>query len=451
MSVDSLNLSAMLGELAGEHRVPGAALTVRLRGATTSVVTGCDRHEGGRPVTTATRFPIASVTKAVTATLVMVLAADGDLDLDEPIGPHVPQLREHPVAAATPRQLLSHTGGLAAAGATDPAHTASPLRYLVEHARSTDLVLPPGSGFSYSNAGYVLAGHLISDVTGMSWAEAVRTVLLTPLGIRPAFVVGAGPGEEDFAPGHVVGGLDGRTRPVRQTLSAAEAAAGALALSADDLVSFARLHTEAAAADPDLDGLLPAATARAMREPAPAAEPYGLAAGWGPGLAAFTDGGPPWWGHDGTGDGTSAHLRIQPEQDAVVALVTNASTGAALWRALVGELRALGVPVADQGPPPSGPSHPPPAECVGSYRNGATEYLVGDDGDQLSLAVDGVAVAVLRLRPDLGFTMHDTVSAGPPHEGRFLRDPVTGRVDRLQVTGRLASRAAPAAAPAHQP
>ncbi|WP_156757155.1 serine hydrolase domain-containing protein [Actinokineospora pegani] len=449
MSIDPRKLSATLARLAEEHRVPGAALTVRWQGETTGAVTGRDRQDGGRAVTAATRFPIASITKAFTATLVMVLVADGDLDLDEPIGAHVPQLREHPVAAATLRQLLSHTGGLAAAGAAESASTTSALRHLVEHARSTDLVLPPGTGFSYSNAGYVLAGHIACDVTGMSWWEAVESVLLAPLGIRPAFVVGPGATEDDLATGHVVSGVDGRIRPVRQTLGAAEAAAGALALSADDLVSFARLHTDAAAADPDLDGLLPAASARLMREPVPAAEPHGLAAGWGLGLASFTGDGQSWWGHDGTGDGTSAHLRVQPEQDAAVALVTNAGTGAALWRALVDELRAVGVPLADQPAPDEGPPHPPPAECLGRYLNGATEYLVGADGDQFSLAVDGVAVAVLRVRPDLGFTMRDTVSSGPPHEGRFLRDPVTGRVDRLQVTGRLARRGTPAATSAH--
>ncbi|WP_424186400.1 serine hydrolase domain-containing protein [Actinokineospora sp. G85] len=449
MPLDPRKLSATLTRLAEEHHVPGAALTVRWQGTTTGAVTGHERHDGGRAVTAATRFPVASITKAFTATLVMVLAADGDLDLDEPIGPHVPQLREHPVAAATLRQLLSHTAGLAAAGVAESAPTTSALRHVVEHARSTDLVLPPGTGFSYSNTGYVLAGHIACEVTGMSWWEAVESVLLAPLGIRPAFVVRPDAAEDDFATGHVVSGLDGRVRPVRQTLGAAEAAAGALALSADDLVSFARLHTDAAAADPDLDGLLPAATARVMREPVPAAEPYGLAAGWGPGLASFTGDGPVWWGHDGTGDGTSAHLRVQPEQDAAVALVANAGSGAALWRALVAELRAAGIPLADQQAPAEGPPHPPPAECLGRYLNGATEYVVGADGDQVGLAVDGVAVAVLRVRPDLGFTMHDTVSAGPPHAGRFLRDPATGRVDRLQVTGRLARRGAPAATRAH--
>src|SRR5262249_50513397 len=65
-------------------------------------------------------------------------------------------------------------------------------RYVRDYCRSRLLIQPPGAGFSYSNLGYVLAGHLVEAVTGMGWSEAVESVLLRPLGIDPVFVNPAG-------------------------------------------------------------------------------------------------------------------------------------------------------------------------------------------------------------------------------------------------------------------
>ena len=138
----------------------------------------------------------------------------------------------------------------------EEASTSTLRRYVADHARRENLVLPPGAAFSYSNPGYALAGRLIETVTGMSWSEAVESILLRPLDIEPAFVSppGTNSPRRPLASGHSVNASVGRTRPVQQ--SAVPAPIGGLALSAVDLVKLGLIHIE-----PGAPQLLPAADA----------------------------------------------------------------------------------------------------------------------------------------------------------------------------------------------
>nr|QEO73884.1 beta-lactamase [uncultured bacterium] len=346
----------------------------------------------------------------------MILVADGDLELDGPVGEHVPELAGKPAAAVTLRQLLSHTSGLESG--PDPGAT---MRALVA---GSVLIQRPGLAFSYSNAGFVLVGRLIEAATGMTWWQAVESILLRPLGIEPAFVVAPRPATRPVATGHAVG-AGGRIRPVSQNITLAEAPAGAIAASASDLVTLGSLHLGD-------QPLLPARYAAMMRELV--VDAFGLADGWGLGLALF-DG---WAGHDGTGDGTWCQLRIDPATGTIAALTSNSSTGAGLWHDLVTELCRRGIPV------PSGSlldvpelELPAPPGFAGTYRNGETRYSIDD---QMRLSVDGELQATITFHEGLTFSMRDTQTGQQMYAGRCLADPETARIDRIQINGRLAAR-----------
>jgi len=140
-------------------------------------------------------FALASVTKPITAAVVMTLVEEGALALDEPIYRFIPEFSTasdadsaDPALEArrrevTVRQLLSHTSGL-------PEDLASgALRYRDRHDLDamTDAMsrLPlrtaPGSELLYSNAGFALLGRVVERVTNRGfWEEAQRRVL-TPL------------------------------------------------------------------------------------------------------------------------------------------------------------------------------------------------------------------------------------------------------------------------------
>ncbi|MGH3777953.1 MAG: serine hydrolase domain-containing protein [Pseudonocardiaceae bacterium] len=443
--VDPARLAATMTALVDTHQVPGAQLAVHRGGVTVAVEIGERKHRAGIPVTRDTAFPTGSISKAWTATLAMILVADGDIELDAPLDEHLPEL-DDVSGQLTLRQLLSHTSGFASSPDAPEVSALSLRRYVREYCRRQDLILSPGTGFSYSSRNYALVGHLIETITGMSWWEATESILLRPLGVEPAAVMGSiwAPSERPVATGHSVNSTLGRTRPVEQSLVPAEAPAGALALSAVDLVGLGLMHV-----GPGFPELLPAAYAERMREAVPGADPFGLADGWGAGLAVFSDGTTDWVGHDGNANGTSCYLRIEPAGGWVVALTTNANTGSELWKQLCTELRQVNLPLGARGPDPVARDLvAPPTECVGSYSNGPAEYLVTGAADgNLYLAIGDELTARLAFYGDLEFVLQDLASGQGLPAGRFLRDPITKQVEQLLIFGRLALRRGPPTVP----
>lgn len=276
----------------------------------------------------------------------------------------------------------------------------------------------------------------------MSWWDAIDALLLKPLRIMPAFVVrpDSRVPPDSFVSGHAVHEATRAALAVVQTIRATEAPCGALALSAKELVAFGHAHvtgcTDVSAATPlDPDAF------RHMSRPITVAEPFGLADGWGLGLAMFRHADTHWVGHDGTADGTSCHLRIDPTHDRVVALTTNANTGSALWIDLVDELRALDIPVGDYVAPELRQRMPTADATFGRYANGDVEYVVdaGDDG-KATLRVNGETYQELILHEDLLFSVQQPASGRRILGGRFLRDPSGGQVNGIQTGGRVAGR-----------
>jgi CubicO group peptidase (beta-lactamase class C family) len=420
-------LRARFASLARRYGVPGAQLAIHRRGETVAVEVGELEHRGGRRVSPASVFPVGSITKSFTATLAMVLVADGDLDLDAPLLDELPELGELG-DELTLRQLLSHTGGLAAGPDSDDVGSLSGRRYLTGHCQRRDLVLPPGNGFSYSNAGYVVIGTLVEAVTGMPWAQALATIVLDPLGIDSTFVDDLAP-PRPWATGHAVSA--GRTRPVRQSLAAVEAPAGALAASATSLVRLGAALIEGG-------GPLTPGAAAMMRRPEPGAVPFGLADGWGLGVATYEEG---WIGHDGNGLGTACYWRADPADGWVVGFTSNASTGRGMWLDLCEHLRHLGVPVGDAVSSVAElPVLPAPRGCFGTYANGDVTFGIVDRGGRAFFAVDDDAPAPMTFHDGLIFSVRDPDTGRPVPGGRLVRDTHTGQVNAIQIGGRLARR-----------
>ncbi|MFC9253699.1 serine hydrolase domain-containing protein [Amycolatopsis thailandensis] len=408
----------VLTGLASRHGVPGAQLAVLEAGLTTVVQTGVEHQDRRRPMSPSSAVPIGSVTKLATATVVMALIADDDLELDQPVGEILgdPGLAE----GMTPRHLLSHTSGLP----SDPADvTGACLREI----RAAVPVSPPGTAFSYSNLGYALVGSVIEAVTGMTWREAVEAILLRPLKIEPAYA-----GSPRTVTGH--GRATGPTgaRPVEQALPPMLEPAGALALSAADLIELGRVHL-------GKPGLLDVVTAADMHRRVPDAEPFGLADGWGLGIAHYEEDGEVWLGHDGTADGTSCQLRIDQGGACVVAFTANGAAGTDMWHDLVAELRALDIAIPERRQPVPARPVPFPAGDFGTYRNGALDYTIRPGGHAgADLVVDGEIFPEFTLHDDASFTVRDPVTGRPTPCGRLRGTP--GAATAIEIGGRLARR-----------
>ena len=148
----------------------------------------------GASVTPETMFHLASVSKPFVATAIVSLAtarAAGEpvLDLDAPIIDWVPEftLADGREGEVTARRLLSHSSGLpdvAEYGWHDPQLGDDALSEFARSLSAWRLKSEPGSEFSYSNAGFELLGLLLSRATDTTFEDAVRQLVLTPLGMR---------------------------------------------------------------------------------------------------------------------------------------------------------------------------------------------------------------------------------------------------------------------------
>jgi CubicO group peptidase (beta-lactamase class C family) len=133
-------------------------------------------------------FWIASMTKPLVGTAIMMLQEEGKLSVEDPVGKHLPELAhlktadqaEHPV---TIRQLLTHTSGLAEA-TSDEAVAARTLADLIPRFAARPLQFVPGSKWAYCQSGINTAARIVEVVSGKSFPEFLQQRLFDPLGMK---------------------------------------------------------------------------------------------------------------------------------------------------------------------------------------------------------------------------------------------------------------------------
>jgi CubicO group peptidase (beta-lactamase class C family) len=331
------DLNDLLREHASAHRVPGAAIGVLRDGVETFACYGVADASRGAPVTAKSRFAVGSLTKSMVATVVARLAEEGRLSLDDSIAAYVPELGGAIWAErATVSDLLANRSGL-------------PLRVPLEfdfaaHEGEGDDVLsrlvaklapeqPTPVGWSYTNAGWCVLGRAVETVTGRVWEEAMGVELFAATEMRETTFAT----ESDLDArvcGHQLT-ADGPV-PVEPLVSRAFGPAGTSAVSTvGDMLRFAALHLQ----DPAL---------ATLRRPQPAPRIHGWLDGWCLGWGSFDWEGAHVWGWDSVINGERAVLRLVPERHAAIVLMTNSSTGRAMYRSLFADLMrssfGIGVP-----------------------------------------------------------------------------------------------------------
>src|SRR5690606_30324697 len=181
------------------------------------------------------RFRIGSVTKTFVAAVVLQLAEEGRLGLDDPIGEHLPGTVPDG-EAITVRRLLDHTSGLYDY-MKEPGMSTNRWRgedrfrsysagELLRTAFRNPPYFPPGEGFRYSNTNYVLLGELIEAVTANPYGEEVEKRIIEPLELRDTALPGTDPEipEPAVRAQGVLG--DGRTVDVTEMDPSLDRAAG---------------------------------------------------------------------------------------------------------------------------------------------------------------------------------------------------------------------------------
>jgi CubicO group peptidase (beta-lactamase class C family) len=250
-----------------------------------------------------------------------------------------------------------------------------------------DLVAPPGTRASYSQAGYNLAGRILEVVTGLTFERAVGSLLFEPLGLSHSFYTTNDVMTRRFAVGHNAD-EDG-TLSIARTWKDTRGnnPGGGFASSVSDLLRWARFHlgdgrTESGAR------LLPADLLHLMKEPTVALRGSTLGDAFGICWFLRDVDGVRTVGHGGSGNGQFAELLMVPERNlAIVALANAGPNGIPCNQTIVRWALETYAGVADRDPEPVPYDLARAREIVGAYENDAMDLTIRTDGVGLTLEV----------------------------------------------------------------
>jgi D-alanyl-D-alanine carboxypeptidase len=247
---------------------------------------GLANRRTGEPMRVRRAFRIASITKTFVATVVLQLAAEGRLGLDDPVARWVPE-----IGAGTIRQLLNHTSGV------------------------NDSGQGPTGAFFYSNRNYQILGRVIEAVTGAKLPAELKRRIMDPLRLDhtlwPTRATVPGLAHGYIGPPSGKHDLD----VTRQSVTAL-GAAGALVSTADDLRRFLRALFGGS--------LVPPALVQAMQTPvAIPPEHRNIFDGYGLGLVELQTPCGTLWGHRGRLSGYSSFAFASPDGRRAVIVLLN--------------------------------------------------------------------------------------------------------------------------------
>lgn len=172
-----------------QGEIPGAVTLVADRaGVRTLEAIGYADAEKRNAMQTDSIFWIASMTKPITATAILMLEEEGKLSVEDAVGKYIPELgglktKDGAAAVVTLRHLLTHTSGMGEATPAE-AQAARNLAALIPAFASKPLGFAPGSKWQYCQSGINTLGRIVEVVSGMAFEEFLRVRLFAPLQMR---------------------------------------------------------------------------------------------------------------------------------------------------------------------------------------------------------------------------------------------------------------------------
>jgi serine beta-lactamase-like protein LACTB, mitochondrial len=310
-----------LGEAVSAGAAPGASVAVAAGGRVVwSEAFGVSDIASGAPVTPGTRFGVGSISKALTLAAALTLADERKLDLDAPVERYLPDF-PHRGRGVTVRRIGAHQSGIADAFADRNYYTTAHFPSLDSAYRgiaAEPLAFTPGSRAEYATGIFTIVGRILERITGEDYLDVMRRRVFAPAGMsataandprhpvsgRAAFYVRRAGGGFDLAPA---------TDP-----SFKLPGAGFLS-TAEDLARFG-----AALLGPSL---LSDSSRRELFAPVPLAD--GTPTRYALGFQSLEEDGRRVMLQPGGGPGIAGWLAVYPDDDLVVAILSNA-TGAPL-------------------------------------------------------------------------------------------------------------------------
>jgi CubicO group peptidase (beta-lactamase class C family) len=308
------------------HGLSGAMLLTRGGEVLLEAYVGLADRATGTPVTAATRFGTASVTKMFTACTVVDLVADGRLSFATPVVEVLPSGRRPRTLSpeVTVHHLLCHTSGIAdycEEEEDSPAYVEDygalwADRPSYSMTRPVDFLplfgdLPPyrspGGRFQYSNAGYVLLGLVVEELSGRPFAEVVQERVLSRAGMGSSGFLRLDDPLPDVATGYLPSG-----RTNIYSVPVVGGGDGGALCTARDLDRFLRAYADGTLLGPLADTVLTRHTEA------------GDGFGEGYGVHLYPDG---RYGHGGGDPGVEALVHRWPDDDVHLVVLCNTEDG----------------------------------------------------------------------------------------------------------------------------
>jgi CubicO group peptidase (beta-lactamase class C family) len=397
--------------------------------------------EQRREATPHTMYSLASISKPITATGLMLLVERGLIDLDKPADEYLGRAKLSGLggeaAQATVRRIANHTAGLplhyqfyyANDGYAVPSMDETISRYGV-------IMNQPGAAVQYSNLGFGIIDYIIERVSGRPYADFMRSEVFIPLGMTHTSIHVA-PGLEPFAATR----YDTQMKPI-PFYDFDHRGASAVYSSAHDLVRFGMFHLKNHL--PDQKRILKDETIDAMKvvtSPGTSGNGYGVS--WN---VVKDDNSYTRVSHTGGMPGVSTILNLYPEANLAVVVLTNAGGGGVI-SGVANEIaatvlpryaqtrRSRPAPVAPATPAPFAGGTAPPAELLGQWRGFLHTY---DQKIPFNLTFQPDGDVHARLNGDLVALVNQvSFTSTGNFNGRFIGTIPTADVNRHRHTIQL--------------
>ncbi len=135
-------------------------------------------------------FELGSITKQFTAVAILMLMEEGKVDLQDAITKYIP---DYPTdgKTITIHHLLNHTSGIKSytemGDLSSFAKNAKTPTELIDYFKNEPMDFDPGEEWHYSNSGYIVLGHIIEEVSGMTYADFIKKRVFEPLGMTNSY------------------------------------------------------------------------------------------------------------------------------------------------------------------------------------------------------------------------------------------------------------------------
>jgi len=395
-------IDQLVQKVLAQTGVPSASIAV-VRGKNVyAKAYGDARLKPKTPATAEMRYKIASNSKQIAATAILLLAQDGKLSLDDKVARFLPTLTR--AGEVTLRELLSHTSGYQDYYPLDYVAPFMALdttaAQILDKWAKKPLDFDPGTRWQYSNTNYVIIGQIIEKLTGKPLIDFLRARIFSPLGMKSVIDVT----NEHWSASDPVGHAQYALAPAHEAMIEGNGwmyAAGELAMTARDLALWDTSLIEGKILKPES---LKALTTEVL-----------LKGGGGTRYAlglevSTTANGNRRWSHSGGAAGYFSRNTIFPDDKASVTVLTNGE-GRASGAIAQGIENLLFAATADPG---AAPALEHAKKLFTGLQNGGLDRSLIDSDLSSYFTSDAIASFAASLKP-LGAPQSFTAG---PHEDR---------------------------------